>query len=179
MIFGENVRLRAIEREDLPQYVEWLNDPEVRSGLLLHLPLSQVEEDGWYENMIKRPAAEHAMAIEILSDDGWIFVGSCGLHNIDWRCRSAEAGIFIGDKRYWSQGYGTDVMRLILYHGFETLNLNRIALDVYDNNPRAIRAYEKAGFVHEGRKRQGMYKDGKYLDTLLMSVLRDEWGGPG
>jgi RimJ/RimL family protein N-acetyltransferase len=77
----------------------------------------------------------------------------------------------------WNQGYGTDAMRLLLRHGFETLNLNRIMLDVYDTNPRAVRSYEKAGFIHEGRKRQGMYKNGRYIDILQMSVLREEWQG--
>ena len=107
--------------------------------------------------------------------DDWLPVGNLGLHNIDWRCRSAEAGIFIGDKTRWNNGYGTEAMLLLLKHGFNTLNLNRIALDVYETNPRAVRCYEKAGFVNEGRKRQGMYKDGKYIDILQMSVLRDDW----
>jgi diamine N-acetyltransferase len=55
------------------------------------------------------------------------------------------------------------------------LNLNRIFLRVYENNPRAIRAYEKTGFVHEGRLRQGHFHNGEYLDVLLMGVLRAEW----
>jgi RimJ/RimL family protein N-acetyltransferase len=84
-------------------------------------------------------------------------------------------GIFIGDKKYWSLGYGTEAMKLVLKHGFETLNLNRIFLRVYENNPRAIRSYEKAGYVHEGRMRQGHYQDGQYVDVLFMSVLRSEW----
>jgi RimJ/RimL family protein N-acetyltransferase len=86
-------------------------------------------------------------------------------------------GIFIGEKRLWNQGYGTDAMRLLLQHGFNTLNLNRVALDVYDTNLRAVRSYEKAGFVHEGRKRQAIFKDGRYVDILQMSVLRAEWEG--
>ncbi len=66
-------------------------------------------------------------------------------------------------------------MTLLLRHGFATLNLNRIYLRVYAENKRAIRTYEKAGFVHEGRMRQGVYKHGKYFDVLFMSVLREEW----
>jgi RimJ/RimL family protein N-acetyltransferase len=65
-------------------------------------------------------------------------------------------------------------VRLLVKHGFETLNLNRIYLQVFANNPRAIRAYEKAGFIHEGRKRQAEFRDGQYIDVLLMSILRDE-----
>jgi len=175
MIYGEHMRLRAIERSDLPRFVEWLNDPDVRQGLLLHLPMSQAQEENWFENMFKRPAVEHPLVIEVHEGGDWVMIGNCGIHNIDWRCRSAEVGIFIGEKHLWNQGYGTKAMRLLLKHSFETLNLNRIALEVYETNPRAIHSYEKVGFVHEGRKRQAMYKEGKHFDILIMSVLREEW----
>jgi diamine N-acetyltransferase len=175
MIYGDNIRLRAIERQDLPRFVEWLNDPEIIQGLLFYLPMSLAEEEGWFENVLKRPPAERPLVIEIHEGNEWVMIGNCGVHNIDWRCRSSEVGIFIGEKRLWSHGYGTQAMQLLLKHCFETLNLNRVALDVYENNPRAIRSYEKAGFTHEGRKRQAMYKDGRYLDILIMSILRQEW----
>jgi RimJ/RimL family protein N-acetyltransferase len=57
----------------------------------------------------------------------------------------------------------------------ETLNLNRVFLRVYAENVRAKRAYDKAGFVEEGRLREGVYKYGKYDDVIVMSVLRSEW----
>ncbi|HEX7976751.1 MAG TPA: GNAT family protein [Anaerolineales bacterium] len=177
MIYGERIRLRATERSDIPRFVAWLNDPEVIAGLMLSLPMSQADEEGWFEGMLQRPAAEHPLVIEIRREDGWEMIGNCGFHVIDWRSHAAEVGIFIGEKKYWNQGYGTEAMRLLLRHGFNTLNLNRIALQVYQTNPRAVRSYEKAGFIHEGRKRQGMYKDGQYVDVLLMSVLRSEWQG--
>lgn len=175
MIYSGRIRLRAPERSDIPRFVTWLNDPEVRAGLLVSLPLSTADEDGWFEAMLKRPLEEHPMTIEVRQGDDWLPVGNCGFHNVDWRCRAAEVGIFIGEKSLWNRGYGTEVIRLLLKHGFNTLNLNRIALDVYETNPRAIRSYEKAGFVHEGRRRQAMYKDGRYVDILQMSVLRSEW----
>lgn len=175
MILGERVRLRAIERADLPHFVAWLNDPEVLQGLKIHYPLSLAHEEDWFESMLKRPVDEQPLAIEVQQDGEWPIVGNCALFNIDWRCRSAEVGIFIGEKGLWNQGYGSEAMRLLLKHGFETLNLNRISLDVYETNPRAIRAYEKAGYVLEGRKRQAMVKNGRYIDVLLMSVLRSEW----
>lgn len=175
MIYGERVRLRPPERDDLPRFVAWLNDPEVQTGLLLYLPLSLEDEKQWFDSLMSRPKEERPMVIEARQGEEWLPIGNCGVHNIDWRIRSAEVGIFIGEKSLWNQGYGAEVMRLLLRHGFNTLNLNRIALDVYENNPRAVRSYEKAGFVHEGRKRQGVYKDGHYIDVLQMSVLRAEW----
>ena len=94
---------------------------------------------------------------------------------INWTTRSAEVGLFIGEKSCWNKGYGTEIMQLLLRLGFDNFNLNRIFLRVDEANKGGIRAYEKAGFVHEGRFRQGNFRDGKYSDMLLMSVLRTEW----
>lgn len=175
MIYGERVRLSRNERADLPHFLEWLNDPEVRRYLSGNLPLSQAHEEAWFENMLKKPAEEQPFSIEIRDGENWRLIGNCGFFDIDWQARSSEVGIFIGDKSCWNQGYGTEVMRLLLKVGFETLNLNRIFLRVFAGNLGAIRAYEKAGFVHEGRFRQAVFREGKYHDVLFMSVLRAEW----
>lgn len=175
MIYGERIRLRAPEREDIPVFLEWFNDPEVTLTLFTLLPLSRVEEENWFNEMIKSPAAEHPLTIEVKEKDGWKKIGNITFLKIDWIARSAEVGIAIGEKDYWNQGYGTEAMKLMLKHGFETLNLNRIYLQVYDFNQRGIRAYEKSGFVREGCMRQALHKQGKYHDILLMSVLRQEW----
>jgi diamine N-acetyltransferase len=177
LIYGKRVRLRHTEKEDLPLFVEWLNDPEVRRGLMLYLPLSIAEEQQWFENMLTSPQDERPLVIEVQTDDGWTMIGNSSFHNLDWRNRNAELGIFIGDKSFWDQGYGTDVMGLLLKHGFTTLNLHLIYLRVYENNQRAIRAYQKAGFVEEGRLRQRIFIDGQYLDVIFMSVLCTEWQG--
>jgi len=175
MIYGKRIRLRRDERSDLPKFVEWLNDPDVRRYLKRNLPISQVQEEEWFEKMLKQPPEEQPMAIDIKDGDTWRLIGNCGFFNMDHCAHSSEVGIFIGDKSCWNQGYGTEVMRLLLQVGFETLNLNRIFLRVDAANAGAIRAYEKAGFVLEGRLRQASYRDGQYGDVLVMSVLRSEW----
>jgi RimJ/RimL family protein N-acetyltransferase len=81
----------------------------------------------------------------------------------------------LGDKAYWNQGYGSEALRLLVQYGFETMRLHRIWLRVLATNPRAIRAYEKIGFVHEGRMREAQFAHGKHHDILLMSILRPEW----
>lgn len=175
MIFGERIRLRAMERADVPLFVPWINDLEVLAGIGMYLPVSLVSEESWFDNMLKGPEAEHPLLIEVKEGEGWVPVGNIAVFGINWRLRSAEIGILIGDKRYWNKGYGTEAMQLILKHGFATLNLHRMYLRVFQTNPRAVRAYEKAGFVHEGVQRQAEFRGGKYVDVLMMSVLVEEW----
>jgi RimJ/RimL family protein N-acetyltransferase len=202
MIFGERIRFRAIERDDLPTFVRWINDPKVQHGIGIYLPFSMVDEEDWFEETRKRSADEHNLAIEVSlpreradlpgelaglpsviagetategGENSWKLIGSCGFFNLDQRNRSSEFGIMIGDKSNWNKGYGTEAVRLLCQHGFNTLNLNRIYLRVLENNLRAIRAYEKAGFTHEGRQRQAEFRDGKYIDMLVMSMLKEEF----
>jgi RimJ/RimL family protein N-acetyltransferase len=202
MIIGDRLRFRAVEPEDLPIFLRWINDPEVRYGLGLYLPLSMADEQEWYDGVRKQSPDERNLVIEARSpapqggppaqpgvppagpgvppagpptEPAWRMIGGTGFFNLDRRNRSAELGIMIGDKSCWNRGFGTEAVRLLARHGFNTLNLNRIYLRVLENNPRAIRAYEKAGFTHEGRQRQAEYKDGKYLDLLVMSILKDEF----
>jgi len=174
-IYGERIRLRAIEREDIPRYVEWFNDPEVTAGLTTNFPMSIADETRWVESLAGRPPQERPFAVEAKMADGWQHIGGTGLDAIDLVNRGACFGIFIGEKALWNQGYGTEITRLMLKHGFETLNLHRIFLHVYETNPYAIRAYEKAGFVKEGIMRDAIYRNGCYINVLLMSVLRSEW----
>jgi RimJ/RimL family protein N-acetyltransferase len=180
MIYGERIRFRGVENDDLPSFVAWINDPEVLQGIGIYLPFSMADEQDWIDKMRARPPEEHSLAIEAKevnpqTEDSWKLIGSCGFFNFDYRNSCAEFGIMIGDKSYWSRGYGTEAVRLLVRHGFQTLNLNRIYLRVLETNPRAIRAYEKAGFIHEGRQRQADFKDGRYIDLLVMSILRSEY----
>lgn len=177
IIQGKRIRLRAVEHEDVKKLHEWVNDPEVTNGLTLYLPMSMVDEERWFERAMNRAPDEKPLAIEMRDGDGWRFIGNCTFFDIDTIAHSAEIGIMIGDKRVWNQGLGTEVLFLLLRHGFETLNLNRIALKVHSDNPRARRTYEKAGFVQEGSMRQAVYKQGSYKNVDLMSILRSEWEG--
>lgn len=175
MIQGERVRLRACERQDLPLFVAWLNDAEVIRTLSVALPLSMTDEERWFENMSTSDPAEHIWVIEAMSEGAWKPIGNCAMMQINWINRSGGLGIFIGEKTFWNRGYGTEAMRLLVKFGFESLNLNRIWLDVFESNPRAIRVYEKVGFTKEGCKRQEVFKDGQYHDLYFMSILRSEY----
>ncbi len=118
---------------------------------------------------------ERTLAINAMQDGDWVHAGSCGFFNHDPVAQQAELGIVIGDKRLWDQGLGTEVMRLMLKYGFETLNFRKIILRIMEFNQRAGKVYERVGFVLEGRLRQDAFRHGKYWDTLVMGILRSEW----
>lgn len=174
MIYGERVKLRAIEREDVPRFVRWFNDPEVKQFLTMYRPLSRAEEERWVESLASR-REDIVLAIEVRAGDQWVHIGNVGLHRIDWKNRTATLGIVIGEREYWGKGYGTEAVRTMLRYAFEELGLNRVELETYSFNPRAIRCYEKAGFKREGVRRQALYRNGKFHDVILMGILRDEF----
>lgn len=173
MIYGKRIRLRAVEREDIKAFHQYVNDPEVTRGLSLYVPMSMADEESWFNS--RRDPNEKPLSIEIRKGKSWKLIGNCGIFGIEMPNHSAELGIVIGEKSEWDKGYGAEAMTLLLRHGFETLNLHRLFLRVYADNVRAVRSYEKAGFVLDGRLREAAYKFGRYDDVLIMSVLRSEW----
>jgi len=181
MIPGKRIRLRRIERFDLPAFVAWLNDPELRAHLAAIYPLSQAQEEQWFEQTLRMEPALQPFAIDALrrtrGKDGWTLVGTISFHNLDARNRAAEIGLFIGPRALWGEGYGTEALQAMAGFAFRERNLHRLWLRVYEDNPRALRSYEKVGFVVEGRLRHDRYKAGRYYDTLIMGLLREEWKG--
>ena len=170
-ITGKKIRLRAIERSDIPAFVRWFNDPEVRQYLAVYMPMSQAQEERWFEAQLEQ-RDRFIFGIETL--DGKL-IGNLGLINIDWKNSQAVLGIVLGEKEYWGQGYGTDAIRALLSFAFTKMNLNRIRLSVFDYNERAQRCYRKCGFQLEGRLRQAHFSDGRYHDELVMGILREEF----
>jgi RimJ/RimL family protein N-acetyltransferase len=104
-------------------------------------------------------------------------IGLIGLDGIRWTHGDAWVGIGLGERDYWGKGYGSDAMRILLRYAFSELNLHRLSLSVFEYNRRAIRSYQKVGFVDEGRARQFLNRDGQRYDLLFMGILRAEWEG--
>lgn len=182
MLYGEHVRLRAIERGDIPTFVRWFNDPEVRRYLLLFGPMSEAEEERWFEAQLDSKDQFLFCIDAPVEEDGgeeWVTVGNMALSHVDWRNRAAVMGIALGEKGFWNRGYGTDAVRTMLGFAFDELGLNRVELDVFEFNERAIRCYEKVGFRQEGTRRSALFKEGRFHDIHLMAVLREEFRGEG
>jgi RimJ/RimL family protein N-acetyltransferase len=170
---GEKVRIRAIEKTDIDEILKWINNPEVTSNLILRYPVSRYQEEKWIERMLD--GADERNKVFVIETKDKIYLGGIGLHNINWLDRNAEVGIVIGKKEYWNKGYGTDAMMTLLDFAFHQMNLHRVYLRVYDFNPRGIRSYEKCGFRKEGVSREDHYIEGRYHDTIIMGILKDEF----
>lgn len=109
----------------------------------------------------------------LLADDRPI--GNVGLFDLDLVNGSAGLGIMIGEPGDRGRGHGTDMLEALVGFGFASLRLERIWLDVYDFNPGARRVYERVGFQHEGVMRHAFFREGRFVDVHMMSILSGEW----
>ena len=174
---GELVRLVAVDPEVMAKaFHKWDRDSEYMRLLDSDPPVmwSEKKIKQWIEkDMEKEQLSEFFFPIRTIHEDQ--LIGFVGLFSISWSSGDAWAGIGIGERDYWGNGYGTDAMRLILRYAFTELNLYRVTLGVFEYNHRARRSYEKTGFSIEGRERGEMLRQGQRWDTYIMGILREEW----
>jgi len=171
---GERVYLRPSERADIPLFTRWFADAEFTRFLMVRVPFSEAAEEKWFDEMtaIQGVKGWHFVICRLDTDEP---LGTAGLFDYSGEPGTAEFGIGLGEKSAWNQGYGTDALRAICDFGFGEIRLERIYLRVYAGNARAIRSYEKAGFVHEGTLREAHFSEGAYSDVHMMGLLRSEW----
>lgn len=176
IIASGRVFLRPFEPSDAELYRRWRadSDPMSLAGWHHRAPMSLAEVEQRISKFVKEPSDEFVTFLICLVEDDRP-IGEAMLGGIDRRNGSAELGIFIGETGEWGKGYGTDAVNAIVDFGFAELRLERIWLNVWTENPRAQRAYEKAGFVHEGTLRHDRFEHGEYTNGHLMAILREEW----
>ena len=171
MLKGERVTLRAVEREDIKRLHE----------LTQHLDLVLLGDGEWdpqplaarekrYDNRV----ADEDKAWFVIEVAGTV-IGDLNLHHRDRRSGVSAFGVAIYDPEYLSQGYGREAIALLLDWAFRIQNYQRIWLDTWATNQRAIRCYLSLGFVEEGRQRRHLFVNGQYVDTVIMGLLREEW----
>ena len=175
---GERVVLRPFTEADLPAMAEAVGDPEV--GRLTGSVHTSEEAAAppdldllrrWYSTRNEQPDRLDLAVVDRATGQ---VVGEVVLNEWEEADASVNFRILIGP-RGRDRGLGTEATRLVLAHAFETLGLHRVALEVFAFNPRAQRAYENAGFVREGVRRDALRFDGTWVDSILMAVLEDEW----
>ena len=165
-------RLREMERKDIERINMWRNDPALIA--CLGAPFRYINADvdqRWYDQYMNSRNSCVRCAIVDERDE---ILGLVSLMSIDYVNRSGQLHIMIGAKENRGKGAGTFAVREMVRHGFNNLNLRRIVLGVLASNAHALAVYEKVGFVREGVKRQAVYKNGTYVDLIMMGLLRNE-----
>ncbi|MGE5631852.1 MAG: GNAT family N-acetyltransferase [Caulobacteraceae bacterium] len=175
MLSGNKVRLRAVEKEDIPKLVKIRNDEGTLTNLFSRLPHPvsvHAEELSYVEKCKKKYPDEVDLLIEKL--DGTI-IGKCGTKQTRWKDSETTVHIFIGGDENRGKGYGTEAMKLLIRFIFEQMNIRRIRLNVFSFNERAVKSYEKLGFKVEAVSREAVFRYGCYYDLYEMGILRDEY----
>ena len=168
---GEKVRIREKRVEDIRNEYSWRVDPEL-SRLDATRPMTMSYEDFFRyskEEMQFPNYRSKRLAVETL---GGVHIGNIMYYDLNMQNSQAELGIMIGDKDYWSNGYGTDTVNTLLRHLFTILELDRVYLHTLSWNYRAQASFAKSGFkLVRNVKRGGQ-------DFILMEVLRSNWEEP-
>lgn len=171
MIAGPTVMLVPYMRQYGEKLFFWINDRQNQRLAGQFLPVPELNFDAWLEHMVRRPFCYFFILVERAPAEPF---GYAMLSDVSPIHGHAKLGIAIGSPPHQNRGLGSEAISLLVDFAFADLNLSRVFLDVIDGNARAIRAYEKCGFKHEGRLRRHYYIEGQHRDALLMSVLRSE-----
>jgi len=174
LFFGTRIRLTALRQEDTFIFTHWFEDSEfVRQfdsaaavPQSIHRVRARFDEDD-------KSHCAYPFAIRLYDTEAMI--GICGIDGISWNNRNGWVSIGIGDAEHRGQGYGEEAMRLLLRFCFHEINLHRVQLTVFSYNQRAMKLYERLGFVREGVWREAILRDGQAFDTLCYSMLAREY----
>lgn len=167
MIATDHLKLSAFEERHLENVRRWVNDPVVADFLDRAFPVSDAEHQKWYSNIVQR---QDCVFFAIETSEGE-HIGNVWLWNIDWRHRKAELRVLIGQSERQGRGLGTEAITAACNFAFNKLNLHRVYAYVLSNNPRAKRAFERAGFVQEGVLQGDRWSNGVYIDCFILGVL--------
>lgn len=172
MLTGEKVYLSSVEMSSIEKLREWRNTPALRRYFRECREISKDMQEKWYLERVR--GNSNQVDFEIHGKENGLLVGHCGLYYINWMNRTAELTIYLGETSVRGLGYGKDALTLLMDYAFDTLNLNRVWCEVFDNNG-AVEVYRKIGFKDEGVLRQHHFDEGRYMDCYVLGLLAHEW----
>jgi ribosomal-protein-alanine N-acetyltransferase len=171
---GERAYLRALVESDIEgPYPAWFNDEEVCRGNAHHAFPYTAEAAIAYIRHAAQSRDNLILAIIRREDNRHI--GNIALQAMHAVYRSADLSIVIGDKSAWRKGYAKETMRLLCDHGFGTLNLHRIACGTFEDNEAMKCLALSVGMREEGRRREAVFKQGRYVDVVEYGVLKNDY----
>jgi RimJ/RimL family protein N-acetyltransferase len=166
--------LRPLEERDLAPLMTLVNDRDVGLRAGFTMPFGPDAAKAWLADKLARMGNDRGAFYAVCELGKGDFIGTVWLNHLSLGEHSAELAIAM-DADHIGSGWGTEAQEAILALAFGTIGLQRVFLTVDAENARAIRSYEKVGFQHEGRLRSTLLRNGRWGDSLIMSILRDEW----
>lgn len=168
---GQQVHIRPITPDDTEKIVDWRNKDFVRKNFIYQKPFTVEGHREWLKGQVE---PGHVAQFIICLEDGRE-IGSVYLRDIDREKGTAEYGVFIGEEDALGKGFGTRAAELALDYGFGTLRLDRIFLRLLEDNGRAEKSYEKAGFRRIEDRRESVCLEQGTRDVLFMEIERGAW----
>lgn len=171
VLCGRTVRLEPLTAAVLADYLAAIEDPEATRLTGTHATFTPEDIEKWL-----RTRSDHHDRADwaILRAEDGAFLGEAVLNDLDPDNGSASYRVWLAGPNVFGHGYGTEVTRMIIDYAFGQVGLHRLALEVFEHNPRAQHVYEKCGFTVEGRLRQALLWEGRRYDALVMAMLRTD-----
>jgi RimJ/RimL family protein N-acetyltransferase len=172
-IQGRSIILRAIERDDLPYFQQWGNDPEIQANLgSWQFPLSKASLEQWFDSF-RHDGVDQRFVVDS-TDHG--VIGTTNLVSINWKDRNAFSGMLLGDAAVRGKGYGVDTVTTLMRYAFEELGLERLDGSIIEYNEASFKLYVgRCGWVEEGRKARAFYRKNQYWSNVIVGVTRDQY----
>jgi RimJ/RimL family protein N-acetyltransferase len=171
MLVGNHTYLRAVEKTDLELLRDWRNNPQFRVNFREHRELNLENQLNWFNRLVSSPNDYMFIIVEIETDE---IIGACGLLYTNWIIRSADFSFYIGkDNLYIDERLAYDSAQILINYGFNNLNLNKIWMELYEFDHKKLDFFQnKFNFEVDGKLRQNAFADGKYWDSYIISLLK-------
>lgn len=169
----QRVYLRAFEPEDYKTSIKWRNDDQIWSMLGgVKYYVSESYEKDWISNAIKD---QSAIRLAVCLTDNNLYIGNVYITNINTQNRSGVTHVLIGNKEYWGKGLAKEALTMLLDYAFKERNFHRLEAHVLENNIASIKMHTKTGYTQEGILRESVFKNGKYQNQVVMSILSQDF----
>jgi RimJ/RimL family protein N-acetyltransferase len=172
MIKGKLIGLRAVEKEDLVLFRDWRNIPEFRRNFREVRELSIEDQEHWFESLHNTKHINFMFTIVDLKSQKP--VGAAGLLYISWINRAADFSFYLGDEEVYinESEKSVEAVKLLIDYGFKNLNLHKIWMELYEFDKKKIDFFIKLfNFEQDGLLRDNCFEDGKYWNSLIISLL--------
>lgn len=167
------VYLRAFEPEDYKTSIKWRNDDEIWNQLGgVKYFVSEAYEKKWVEEAIFDPKV---IRLAVCLKENNQYIGNVYILDINERDRKGNAHILIGEHECWGKGYATEAYELLLDYAFSERAFHRIGAHVLEENAASIALHKKCGFSQDGIFRKATFKNGKWQNQIIFSILDDEY----